>query len=326
VRLDELRGELDGGRIRPAYLLGGTEPLLRDDALALLRQVVLAGAPEDFNLQRMRGGEATPAELQDAVRTLPVLARRRLVVLSDLDQARGAAGKALLESLAVVVAELLDQESCVLAVGAAKLDRRSRWVKAFAEPAAMVDCEPPRNARALAAFIREEAERQAVELDGGVAELLAERVGPQLLVLRQELAKAGLFAGEGEVVTRAMVEAATSDLAEQPIWDLTDAIGQGRSAEALALLARIQGAGAPAPVILGTLASHFRKLARLRSGGTVPGPPFVVRKLESQARRYPPPRLLACLGAIHQTDAAIKGAGALPPELALERLVMNLSS
>ena len=36
-------------------------------------------------------------------------------------------------------------------------------------------------------------------------------------------------------------------------------------------------------------------------------------------------RLLACLGAIQQTDLALKGAGGLRPELALERLVMGLA-
>jgi DNA polymerase III delta subunit len=52
----------------------------------------------------------------------------------------------------------------------------------------------------------------------------------------------------------------------------------------------------------------------------------VRRKLESQARRYSERRLLTCLGAIQQTDLALKGAGGLRPELALERLVMGLAA
>src|SRR5690606_37699533 len=57
---DELAEELAGGRVRPAYLLAGGEPLLRDDALAALRAAVLAGGPADFNLDRLEGDEATP--------------------------------------------------------------------------------------------------------------------------------------------------------------------------------------------------------------------------------------------------------------------------
>ena len=72
--------------------------------------------------------------------------------------------------------------------------------------------------------------------------------------------------------------------------------------------------------------SHFRRLLRVRSGAPVQGPPFVRRKLEGQARRFTPARLLACLRAIHETDTALKGASALRPETALERLVIGLAS
>jgi DNA polymerase III delta subunit len=57
----------------------------------------------------------------------------------------------------------------------------------------------------------------------------------------------------------------------------------------------------------------------------VQAPPFVRRKLDGQARRYGPRRLEACLRAIHETDLALKGAGPLRPELALERLVLGLA-
>jgi len=58
----------------------------------------------------------------------------------------------------------------------------------------------------------------------------------------------------------------------------------------------------------------------------VAGPPFVLRKLERQAGRYAPARLQSALRAIHEADLALKGQGALRPELALERLVLGLSA
>ena len=78
--------------------------------------------------------------------------------------------------------------------------------------------------------------------------------------------------------------------------------------------------------MLGTLASHFRKLLRIGSGGRVAGPPFVVKKLQKQAGRYPPGRLMLCLRAIHDADTALKGASTLRPEMVLERLVLGLAS
>ena len=327
MTLDELREELRAGRIRGAYLLAGGEALVRDDALAALTEAVLAGAPRDFNRDRLDGETASAGELLDAVRTLPVLAPRRLVILREPEARRSNA--ALTEALPGLVRELGEGPGAgatVLVVCAAEPDGRSAWVKAFREPAARVECEAPTRAQELVGFVRAEAKRQGISLAPGAAELLAERVGPQLLWLRQELAKASLFAGPGEPVTRAHVAALVSDVAEEPIWDLTDAIGEGRSADALVVLHKLLAGGAPPMVVLGSLASHFRRLVRVGGGGRIQAPPFVQRKLQSQARRYGPARFSACLRALHDTDERLKGQGALPPELALERLVLGLSA
>ncbi len=321
----DLAAELEAGRVRPAYLLAGEEALLRDDARAAIQAAVLGDPPSDFDFERLEGESCGPGRLLDAVRSLPVLAPRRLVWLREVEGRRGGA-TALAEAVAEAVAELREREDCVLLVSAARADRRARWVKAFAEPAARVDCDPPRGERELVGWIRAEAERQGVALASGAAEALAERVGGHLLLLRQEIAKAALHAGDGATVTRDDVAATASDAAEEPVWDLTDAIGEGRVADALAVLGRLREAGVPPPMLLGSLASHFRKLARLRAGGSVAGHPFAVRKLESQARRYSAPRLLACLRAIQGTDTALKGEGVLTPALALERLVLGLAS
>jgi len=327
VTLDDLREELRAGRIRGAYLLAGGEALVRDDALAALTEAVLSGAPREFNCDRLDGETASAGELLDAVRTLPVLAERRLVILREPEARKSSA--ALVEALPGLVHELGEGPgvgSTVLVVCAGSPDGRSAWVKAFREPAARVECEAPTRAQDLVGFVRAEAKRQGITLAPGAAELLAERVGPQLLWLRQELAKAALFAGPDEPVTRAHVAALASDVAEEPIWDLTDAIGEGRSADALAVLHKLLGAGAPPMVVLGSLASHFRRLVRVGGGGRVQAPPFVQRKLQSQARRYGPARFTACLRALHEADERLKGRGALPAELTLERLVLGLSS
>lgn len=327
MNIADLEKELGAAKVRPAYLLAGEEALLRDDALALITEAVLVGGPIEFNLDRLPGDKTTAAALRDAVAALPVMASRRLVILREPEGARGSS-KALCDAIADVVPEVCAQNETVLVVAAAKADKRARWVKAFGEPAGLVECVAPKAGRSVVSFVRSEAKRQGVSFQKGAAELLAERVGPQLLLLRQEIAKAALLAGPGKSpkILVEHVEASTGHVAEEPIWDLTDAIGEGRLGDAVGLLSRLLSAGAAAPVVLGALAAHFRKLLKVDSGGRPPGPPFVVRKLESQARRYPPGRLAVCLAAIHDADLALKGAGSLSPEMALERLVLGLAS
>jgi DNA polymerase-3 subunit delta len=330
VTPDELQRELADGQIRPVYLLAGAEVLLRDDAARAIRDVVVTGAP-DFNFDRLSGDSATPAALESSLGTLPVMAERRLVVLAEPEQKRGSS-KALTDAIASALPSLLAQEKSsgavetVFVVTAAKVDKRSRWFKALAKPAAVVACDPPKGQREIVAFVRAEAEAQGLLIEAPAAKLLAEQIGPQLLMLRQEIGKLALLVESGEALKRTHVEMSTSALAEQPIWDLTDAIGAGRTAEAIVRLERMLSLGSPAPVVLGTLAQHFRKLSRLSSGGKVVGPPFVVKNLKSQANRYTARRLVSCLRAIHDTDTALKGAGVLPANLALERLVIGLAS
>lgn len=322
----ELSKEIAAGQTRPAYLLAGEEPLLRDDALAMIEAGVLGSAPRDFNLDRLEVSKSTPGRLEEALDNLPVLCERRLVILR-VEEGRAAkldlAWSQVIESW---LAQAGSSTSAVLVIVVSKVDRRSKWVKAFREPAILVDCDPPKGARDLAKFLSDEAKRQAVDLAPDAADLLGERVGPQLLLLRQEIEKAGLLAGPGARIQRRHVEMSVATVADEPIWDLTDAIGQGKTAEAIALLARMLTHGAAPPAILGALATHFRKLVRVGHGESVAGPPFVVRKLEQQARRYPTRRLISCLRAIQRTDVDLKGASVMRPERALEQLVLVLAT
>lgn len=320
---DELDAELAAGRLRPAYLVAGSEPFLRDRAIAALRAALLGASPSDFDQDRLDGDAVTAGALGDALRTLPVLAPHRVVWLREPEGAR-AGWRAVLEALPALLRALPPDARTVLVLVAGTPDRRGAWVRAFGD--AFVECEAPRDARALARFAQDHARRLGIRLAGDAAERLAERVGPQLARLASELEKTALLAGAGAEVTAEHVASAVADLAEQPVWELTDAIGEGRAGDALALVVKLVRGGAPAPVVLATLAGHFRRLARLRAGGRLAAPPFVVRKLERQSRRYTPARLLTCLHAIHEADEMLKGQGALAPAIVLERLVIGLAA
>lgn len=324
MKVEALVAELGAGRIRPAYLVVGEEPLLRDTALASLESHVLAGAPRDFNFDRLETESASPARLEEAIATLPLMARQRLVVVREsegrgagFDEAWGRSFEALLGGGA--------SASAVLVVVARKVDGRSRWVKSFREPAAVVECDAPDSDRELAAFLEREARRLGVDFSADAAARLCELVGPHLLLLRQEIEKLALVVGPGGRVDGRTVSLAVSNVSEESIWELTDAIGEGRKAASLETLARMSAQGEVPPVILGALASHFRRLVRAGHGEAVKGPPFVVRKLEQQARRFGPARLLASLRAIHRADVDLKGAGVLTPDRTLEQLVIQLS-
>lgn len=319
---EDLYSELESQLLRPAYLIVGEESLYREEAVEAIENAVFPDGPVDFDYERLDGATASGSDLLNAIGTLPVLASRRLIVLRMPPPKRGKAkdlGDAIAESLDVVARG----SDAVFVVVASKVEGRARWVKLLGAEAS-VRCNPPKGLRAIAAWVNAEAKQQGISLGKGAAALLAERTGPHLMMLRHEIAKAALFAGPGEQVTSRHVAEATTDVAEEPIWDLTDAIGEGRIADAMAVLEKLLGAGGAPPAILGALASHFRKLLATRTGGKVAGKPYTVGKLESQSKSFSAGRLVSCMRAIHQTDLALKGVGGIPAEISLARLVLGL--
>ncbi len=86
MKLAELEKEIAKNHVRPAYLLLGAEPLLRDEALTRIRAAVLDPSSADFNLDRLHGESASAAALEDSLRVLPVMAARRLVILTEPEQ------------------------------------------------------------------------------------------------------------------------------------------------------------------------------------------------------------------------------------------------
>jgi len=188
---EALQQELDAGRVRSAYLVAGGEALLRDESIAALRCAVLGDAPADFNFDRFEGDTVSPGALADALHMLPVFAARRLVWLREPTGGRGS-WKSLCEALPALVRELGKDAPAVLVVSATSIDRRTAWVRAFGD--AWVECEAPRGARELVAFVKKDAKRLGIALASGAAEQLALRVGASLIGLRNELEKASLLA------------------------------------------------------------------------------------------------------------------------------------
>lgn len=326
MRVSELASELAKGRVRPAYLIAGEEPLLRDAALAAIEaQVLTDAAARDFNFDRLDAGAVSASRLDEALQMLPLMASRRLVIVREGEGRGGGFDESWARVFERALAARAGEPVAVLVVVARKVDRRSRWVKQFVDPAALVECDAPTAPRELEEFLSREARRIGVDITADAADLLCERVGPHLLILRGELEKLALAVGEGERIDRAVVALAVSSVAEESIWELTDAIGQGRAAASLETLARIRAQGEASQVVLGALASHFRRLVRVGHGEAVKAPPFVARKLEQQARRIGAQRLLACLRAIQRADVELKGAGVLRPDRTLEQLVLQLA-
>ncbi|MCZ7585739.1 MAG: LPS assembly lipoprotein LptE [Deltaproteobacteria bacterium] len=81
---DELR-KLLAKSVAPGYIVIGTDYLVRR-SVAMIREVALGGAPSDFNVDSFRAGQDDLAALRRIVRTLPMMGRRRVVLISEIEK------------------------------------------------------------------------------------------------------------------------------------------------------------------------------------------------------------------------------------------------
>ena len=116
LSLGQLTTQLAEHVIAPLYALVGEEDLLRDSALAQIKQTILGAEGDDFNGDVFYGDEAEGAEIASCASEFGVFASQRLVIVKAADRLPAKQCEALLPYLKD------PNESTTMVFVAAKLD------------------------------------------------------------------------------------------------------------------------------------------------------------------------------------------------------------
>ncbi len=110
-------------------------------------------------------------------------------------------------------------------------------------------------------WLRKQAARAGADLDGSALTRLLELAGDDTQALASEVEKLGLWS-RGETITAERVDELCVLTADTPPWDLTDALGDRRPADALRVLGRLlDGPDGDVPRWVPSIARHLRQLA-----------------------------------------------------------------
>ena len=159
---DEAIKRAERGELLPVWLLSGEERLMRDLALVAITKAALAGAAiADFNLDKFSAGDTPIDKILAATRTVPMMAKRRVVIIRGLERWDSASGdtgeedtgKALppLDRLAEYAKAPVDS-TCMILV-AQKIDGRRKLVALAKKSGFLVDCAPV-DSRQIPGWIR----------------------------------------------------------------------------------------------------------------------------------------------------------------------------
>ena len=162
----------------PVVLIEGPEATLREAALAELRERVLAGALRDFNEDRFDLSTAgvDPLAIIAAARTLPVMARARLVRVRGVGEKRA---EKFLDGALVEYLEAPVATTC-LVLEAEGVDKRQKWVKRVAKIGQVIECAGPSRPADVRRWIEARMSQRGMRAGHGVAATLFDLVGPDL--------------------------------------------------------------------------------------------------------------------------------------------------
>jgi DNA polymerase-3 subunit delta len=311
----------------PVYLFVGDDDAeimgLVADATELVEDELRA-----FNVERLYAGDkgVTASSIAQAARMLPMISDRRVVIvlrgeklLKPKRKARAGedapaeGGDEPASDLDALTEYLQKPEpSTTLVIAAADVDKTRRvWKTGLQKHAVIVECwglkgeKEPRNldlravARKAEQLVRQAVTEAGQQIDPAAARLVAERAGADIVRLRGDVSRLLLYAAGQPRITLADAQEVVSTEASHDNWAVTNAIQQGKTAEALHQLALALDSGAVPYMVLGQLGWFVRE------------------------RLNDPHRIPAAVDALFRTDLDLKTSGG-EPRVLLERLVVEL--
>ena len=306
-----VRKQIASGEADPVYLLQGEDDVEKSALAAEFGALVDEGL-RAFNVERIHAGDMTSGDkladgvagLVSAVRTMPMMVRRRVVMVTQAEtllvpKRESEAATRALDELETLLRQPEPQTTLVFVAGA--IDKRSRMYKLLTRHATIVECGTIDDQADAERWVKNRIAAAGVDIEPAAARRLAERAGPDVKRLRAEVDRLLLYAMGQPRITLDDVRFVAGPAALQDDWAMTNAIEAGQAADALRQLALMLDAGAAPEKILGQLG-------------------WLVR---TKFPNLAPENLPAAVQGVFRTDLALKRSAG-DPRILLERLVVEL--
>jgi DNA polymerase III subunit delta len=253
---ESLQAALAKGALPRVCLITGVEPLLIDEACALVRERARKEGYGDREVHFLERGFDWDALLADA-QSLSLFANLRLIEL----KLRNAPDATAAKNLALLAAAPPADTVLLVAVELEPKSQKAAWVGAFEAHGLLVVAAPVERER-LPGWITRRLQQHGVTLDQQAAELLADRVEGNLLAAQQEIGRIALLQ-PGARLDAAAVAELVADNARFDVFELAAAACLGNAPRALRILEGLRGEGIEPPLILWALLNDLRALSRV---------------------------------------------------------------
>jgi DNA polymerase III subunit delta len=289
----------------------------------------------DMNTARLDARTVSEDELNNAVNSMPFLAKQRLVLLAHPSARynKAEARKKFLE----FIEKISDTTRLVMYESVEPREAEKHWLNKWAEKSKLAQTQAfmsPR-VREMSGWILNETKNQNGQIEKAAAEKLVEMVGADTRQAAQEISKLLAYVNWARPIKVADVEAVSIVTAEPDIFAMVDALALGNGKSAQKLLHRLLESDDPFSV-WGMVVRQFRLLLQAREVIENRGGPreveqalgvhsFVAEKVFSQAKRFSLPALEKIYHKLLEIDEAAKSSQ-VTLDLAMETLVVELTA
>ena len=207
----------DASKLLRAYLVVGTDELKRKETVNRLKRYIDEGL-EAFNLdERVASASMDAQEVISSLSQFAMGAPVRLVIIEQADKMPKAVSESIISYLEN------PNPTCTLALVADSLAKTTRLYKAVAKQGdkAIISCEPLKR-RDLPAHVVRIAQKRGATITPDAADELVSRVGESTTMLDTQVRTLAALTN-GATITREVVEANVTRIAEVKPWDFLDA-------------------------------------------------------------------------------------------------------
>jgi DNA polymerase III subunit delta len=314
--------------LKSVYFIYGDEELLVEDALKRLRRMVSAEADADFNIEVLDALEVGAERVIDSAETVPLMSSRRLVIAREVDRLSKKEQDILSAYL-----ERPNPATTLVLVTHIPGPGEHRDSKALKRIEASALFKKGRSAGEVMKFsiagrgrqqktedwVRSQFEKRGKRIKPEALQMLTDRVGRELRDLEDAVERLSLFASDKDTIEVCDISEVVVSAAEQPIFELVDAVADRRRDLSLYLLNRLLRQGESPERIFSLLLRQFRLIARCKSlsaehdFGVIASelgiPPFLVGKCIQQSKKYSSDRLRSSLGEFKRAQIEMHSSG-----------------
>ena len=316
---------------RPLYLFYGDESYFIEELQELAIKYAIDEELKDFNFELMYGDETPSAEAIERCMTLPMMDARRLVIIRRFEQMAG-------KRLWAAYAKRPNPQAVVILICTGRPAFRALPFKTLKEKKYATEFKRL-TARQRSTFVQSLVKSADCEIDDDAVACLLDYVGTSLRSVVGELEKLKTFAAKNARLTRDDVVCAIGQSREINSWELSDAVLQGRLADAERIAAqcveRSTNRSSEAIRLVTMIGSQFARVWQAKDllqrenrfeevSASLRIPDFMVRRYVNVARRFTLAELRGLFSVILAADCELKGESPREARLVLTLMLRKM--